>query len=236
MNWERHWHNFPAAAGEQDFLRQVGKTLHGQPISSAQFSLLLEEVMQLLDLRPHDSLLDLCCGNGLITARIAENCRFVAGVDYSTPLIRIANKFHARPNIAYHLGSVLDLANLPQAAWSPINKAYMYEALQHFTPSQLEVLLETLHVNCPALERIVFFSVPDRAFRWRFYNNPRRKLVYLLRTISATEQIGTWWDRAALQRTASRHGYRCRFFPQPPGLHTSHYRMDVVFQDRSSHV
>ena len=59
--------------------------------ASASFvPLLTQEIMQWLDPQPSDRILDLGCGDGPLTAKIAERCSHVHGVDASLNLIQAA--------------------------------------------------------------------------------------------------------------------------------------------------
>ena len=66
-----------------------------------QIELLVRVVAQRLDLNGDDVLLDLCCGNGHVTARLSALCRAVVGADYSLELIQVARESQAKPNVAY---------------------------------------------------------------------------------------------------------------------------------------
>ena len=53
--------------------------------------------------------LDAGCGSGIAAEVLAESFEYVVGVDLSRSLIEIAQSKHARPNIRYMAGDVLDL-------------------------------------------------------------------------------------------------------------------------------
>lgn len=90
MDWQNFWTNYPSQFTKDEFFKQVGKTFKGQTISNTQFNIIISEVINKIGLRSNDFVLDLCCGNGLITSAIAKECQYVVGVDYSEPLIKIA--------------------------------------------------------------------------------------------------------------------------------------------------
>ena len=82
-DWHAHWTSVGQRAAEHDLLRQVERTIGGMPEPQNQIELLISAIRRRLDLRREDILLDLCCGNGLITAQLSHWCRAVVGVDYS---------------------------------------------------------------------------------------------------------------------------------------------------------
>lgn len=226
-DWKRHWETFPKNAGTRDYLRQVGKTVNGQPISNKQFDLVLFSIRNALCLRTDDTVLDLCCGNGLITKQIAGGVRMVTGIDFSKPLISVASTDQCAENVQYLRMSVLDInaktmMNLPR-----FTKIYLYEALQHFAYSDLRIILRNiLSLSCPT-PTIFLGSIPDRKGKWNFYNTNRRRLDYVLRRIRGQEAIGTWWSRERIERTCREMNLRSQFIRQDEQLHTAHYRFDA---------
>lgn len=225
--WRDYWNDYPRGFPESEFLRQVGKTVGGRPISKQQLSQILQDVIDKLNVLPSDSVLDLCCGNGLITSAVAQKCASITGIDFSKPLIEIALKYHCPKNAHYSALSVFDIT--PQNIGTPIpfSKIYMYEALQYFAKPELPRLMDVLMPLCERKTTLVFFSVPDRARIWKFYNTPERKLEYEVQRRAGAEPVGTWWSVSTIRRTCARYGLACEFLDQPEALHTAHYRFDV---------
>ena len=226
-NWKRFWRSYPKTVEETDFLKQVEKTVCGQPISTRQFQLIISDIRQRLELNEDDVVLDLCCGNGLITQEIAAVCREVVGVDFSRPLLDVANKYHRPENVRYECASVLDLDGTPLVSSTPFNKVLMYEAMQHFRPRELVQILSSVLPLTGERPIILLGSVPDAARKWNFYDTYRRRLVYWLRTLTSREAIGTWWDASLIRATCEQLNLRCEFCEQSGELHTAHYRFDV---------
>jgi cyclopropane fatty-acyl-phospholipid synthase-like methyltransferase len=227
MDWKDFWNRFPTQFTKDDFLKQVGKTVHGQPISGEQLEKLILDVVQKLDLKEDDITLDLCCGNGVITSAIAEKCHYTVGVDFSEPLIEIAQSQHNRINTKYFNIPVLDatLQNLQMP--KPFTKVYMYEALQYFQEEQLSRLIQTLLALSGEEVTILFASVPDKGKIWEFYDTPERQREYEIRKNQGTEAIGTWWEKSFIGQICSDYGLQCEFLPQYELSHTAHYRFDV---------
>ncbi len=225
--WEDFWNSFPNRFGRIEFLRQVGKTFHGQPVSDKQFDLLVSDIVHKLDIQSSDRVLDLCCGNGLVTYAIAGRCQQVVGVDFSSPLIEIAREYHGAANISYHCMSVLDMnpENLHQTA--SFAKIYMYEALQHFQAQQLATLLERLLAVSNEKTVILLASIPHQKKLGRFYDTPDKQREYRKGKRNGALGLGTWWKQSTIRQVCSLYGFRCEFLPQPAELHTAHYRFDV---------
>lgn len=212
---------------ETDFLRQVGKTVRGQPISDQQFQLIGSDVCHHLDLKRTDVVLDLCCGNGLITKQISNKCKEVVGIDFYKPLLEVAIRHHRPENVSYRHMSVLDLSKMPMTPPGPFNKVLMYEALQHFKKGDLIRILRNVLWLAGAGCVILIGSIPDARRKWNFYNTPWRRFNYLLHKIIGGHVLGTWWDQDFIRATCKRLNLQCEFLEQSKELHTSHYRFDV---------
>jgi 2-polyprenyl-3-methyl-5-hydroxy-6-metoxy-1,4-benzoquinol methylase len=86
-NYWKDYYNAKAEKFPQSPLRQVDRTLDGREMSQAQLDLTIEAVIQALELCHTDRVVDLCCGNGLITRAIAQQVASVVAVDFSEKLI-----------------------------------------------------------------------------------------------------------------------------------------------------
>ena len=227
MNWKDFWGKFPNQFAKDEFIKQVGKTVQGQPISSEQLNQLISEVVQKLNLEADDVVLDLCCGNGLITYAVAEKCQSIVGVDFSKPMIEIAREYHNRINTEYLNMSVLDITseNLPRP--KPFTKIYMYEGLQYFQEVQLSHLMQTLLALSSERVIMLFAGVPDMDRIREFYDTPERQLEYEARKRQGTEAVGTWWKKSFIRQVCSDYGLQCDFLSQHEFSHTAHYRFDV---------
>lgn len=86
--------------------------------ASASFvPLLAQEITQWLDPLPADKILDIGCGDGVLTARIAERASIVTGYDASPNLIAAARSAYSTvPNITWH---ILDCRYLEHQTPSP---------------------------------------------------------------------------------------------------------------------
>jgi len=227
MDWQTHWNTMPAALPDEALLEQVGKTRGGLPVRADTPALIAADVCAALHLGADDALLDLCCGNGLVTACYALVCASVTGVDFSAPLLRVAHARHAPPHVTYALA---DVQALPPALLAQRHTAIvLYEGLQHLTPDDAGHMLRQVGASASALAPVLFGSVPDEERLWRFYDTPERQAEYRRRVADGTEAIGRWWRREELSALGDRLGYRVEFRAQNPLLHTAHYRVDCLF-------
>jgi 2-polyprenyl-3-methyl-5-hydroxy-6-metoxy-1,4-benzoquinol methylase len=226
-DWREHWREVaPKSSGSVDeCMRQVGKTVMGEPVPLEQVDMIVATITQNLQLVPVDVVLDLGCGNGILTAQIAGRVNQVAGIDVSESLIATARSVNPRDNCEYHVG---DLAGLGALPIDNVNKAFSYEVFQHLSETDVQLLLQGL------LEQfrsgLVFFvgSLPERSRLRAFYDTPERWAYYEKNVAAGTEQIGHWWEREELVELCDTLGLSCTPSDQTGSLYTSHYRFDAM--------
>ena len=231
MDWQEFWDKNPATYRRDQLFHQVAKTIGGQPIPPEQFKLVIQSIVSALSLEPQHDVLDVCCGNGLITSTIAPLCHTIAGVDYSRYLIETANQLSKGPNSSYRVGDATKIGSVLEQL--TFDRAYMYEGLQHFAIPDLAKFLRSVRPHLKPQARIFIAGIPDRAGLWRFYNTAARRFDFLKRTVLGTEAIGTWWKRSTVKSIGEAEGYDTEIRDQPEGLYTAHYRFNAVLTPRS---
>lgn len=234
MDWHRHWTEHPPRFEPRAFREQVGKTVGGRPVPDEQVARIVALVTTTLELGPGDRVLDVCCGNGLITRQVAGGVASVLGVDYSPFLVEVARSEQAAPNVEYLLDDARRMAAVP--ADPRFDAIYLYEGLQHFTPREVRGLLAEMRRRLTPGGRVLLGSIPDLARRWRFYDTWRRRAAWCARTVRGREAIGTWWDRRRLAALAESAGFDASCRDQPPELYTAHYRFDVLLRPRAERL
>jgi SAM-dependent methyltransferase len=206
-DWHAYWNLVSGRSGPEEFFRQVERTIGGRPTGPDQIELAVSAARSALDLNSSDCLLDLCCGNGLLTIQLAAACRFTYGVDFSRDLVEIARRHHAGAAVRYIHCPVTELNATRLDRYRP-TKVCMIGALQFFTPETLERLLAVLRALTGGLAPINFLDVPDVDRLYNFYDTPDRRIDYQLRRAVGTEAIGTWWSRRHLADLLDSHGLR----------------------------
>ena len=96
-----YWKNYFDSISKQfdgSPLKQVGKTINGEEVPELQIKLIVENITEVLRLTSSDSVIDLCCGNGLITRRLAPLVKEVVGVDFTLGLIDAAKRYNSFPS------------------------------------------------------------------------------------------------------------------------------------------
>ncbi len=229
MGWKEFWNEFPLRFEKDSLFHQVGKTYGGKPINDWQFRILMGDIIAKLNITQEDYVLDLCCGNGLITHRIAPFCKGVSGIDFSVPLICTAEACCRAGNLKYHCASALQISRQHLfKEGSLFRRVYMYEALQHFAYEQLGPLLQRILTLSEDDVTILLASIPDRTRLTSFYNTPELLSDYYAKTEKGELLLGTWWDPDYIRQVCAEKGLRAVVCRQPAQLHTAYYRFDVL--------
>lgn len=242
-NWREFWKDYRSEVIPEDIVRleenkrrnllltQIGKTIQKEPISEVQFRFLIDSIVNNLKLAEEDYVLDLCCGNGLITREIARRVKFVQGLDFSSAMIDVARKVSFAPNIVYRLFDVNKLHEYPLDRGQKFSKVICYEALAYFTPKQFESMLRNLIDLTDPQSMLLFASVLNKKKRGAFFNTFTRKLNYLKMAVTRNDKgLGRWWDPCEAVASARVCGLNAFVFDQPSELHTAHYRFDLLLQ------
>ena len=227
IKWEKYWNTKPGTFHKTDYFRQVGKTIHGEPVSQSQFDCLISEILCQLNLKSDDTVLDLCCGNGVITNELASHCKQVVGIDFSKQLIEIANRDHRPDNVSYQCASVLELGftTFPTIRF---NKVVLYDALQYFRKSDLASILKRIISVSTEPRRILFGGVPHLQRKSKFYDTWKKRLLYQFRRITNKDLIGTWWTEDDFRRACEALTLNCTFHDQSEGMYNGHFRFDIT--------
>ncbi|MFC2135033.1 class I SAM-dependent methyltransferase [Bacteroidota bacterium] len=235
MDWKKFWQNYRVVPihGFEDLLFQVGLTVNGKPVSKEVFDQIIKDISNNLNLCKSDNVLDLCCGNGVITYTISKYVQTVYGVDYSKPFLKNAKDFNSSLNIVYHLADINNREQMISTLGkSKLNKVYMYGSLAYFTKYQFIELLKTLTEISQADTIFFFGGILDEERIWYFFNSIKRKLVYLIRIklFRKDPAIGTWWKKKQIKEISEANGFQCVILEQNKILHTSHYRFDILLK------
>ena len=104
--WKNYWNN---TALDKSLLNQVQRNSN-----TKDDGLLLVEthLVELLNLSNSDTLLDVCCGNGLITNRLSKYCSAVLGIDFSPLLIDVATQNNPYSSVEYLTGDATTITKI----------------------------------------------------------------------------------------------------------------------------
>jgi SAM-dependent methyltransferase len=234
IDWEAFWAQYRniESKEEKDLYYQVGKTINEQPIVAEAFNQMIENIVQTLSLNENDVLLELCCGNGLLTKPLSDFIKYVYAFDFSEHLVETAIKFKQKENIFYTKGDAKsDFFNLFEFQELP-NKFLMNDSLAYFSPNDLRKIIENIS------NRNTFFSfyitcIPNDALKWNFYNTPERKQKYLTGLENGDEinnGLGRWWKENEFLEIGESLNLNVVLTNQYDSV--SNYRINVLFEKK----
>ena len=232
IDWESFWNEYRKGdvRTEDDLYFQVGRTINKKPIPPHVHHLMVERIKRMLDLSPGDHLLDLCCGNGLMTFDLAGYVAHVTGVDFAVHLVEAAKSLKSRGNITYVCGDAKKPLGLFLDASVRPAKVLMNAALAYFDPDDFRTILaQIIDHNQDADFLALFTDVPNADWMFRFYDTPERLARYhenQKNPMNTNDGIGRWWRPEEVMEVADGLGLRASIYPQPVEL--TNYRMDVL--------
>lgn len=231
LNWQSYWTGRPDVvdASIDEMLVQVGKTQFGAPVESQQLEVLVAHLAAAVPLNASSSALDLGCGNGLITARLATRVQRVVGLDYSQTLLGTARAYSAAANIAYLQADLRDMSDVALPAGQH-DAAWSVEVVQNLDPADLTRLLRWLATVMAPGFRFLASGIPDSARIRNFYNTPERWQLHLDNEAAGRENMGRWWSREEITEAATAAGVAVEILSLPDAYYTSHYRFDALFR------
>ena len=236
VDWKNFWQSYrqKEILNEQDLFFEVGKTVNQRPISEKAFTLSINLIRRGLELGTRDKLLELCCGNGLMTRRLASLVSEIRAVDFAEHLIAHARQFSAAENVSYICADAIPhLDELVRTREFVPTKILLGDALCYFEPAQLKQILGA--ARSLTRDHFVFMAtgIPCDELKWNFYNTPERVKRYkenqkLPR--NTNDGIGRWWSRKELESVGRVLDLGVAVTDQPVML--SDFRVNAIFQSR----
>jgi 2-polyprenyl-3-methyl-5-hydroxy-6-metoxy-1,4-benzoquinol methylase len=207
---------------------QVGKTINGVDVPAEQIEIILGAISGSLQVGENDNVLDVGCGNGLLTRKIAPMCSRMTGVEITPELYEVAIRKSANENIAYINKNIFDF--LPESIEEHFEKIYLYEVLQHFGHQGANKLFSHLAQLCGDSAKIFIGGIPDVSRMWNFFNTPDRVAHYYDGLVLGNDPMGTWYHPNFFEYLAKTYDFRFSLLKQSANLYTSHYRYDCLFE------
>lgn len=221
MNWEDFWNQ---QATEAHAAAQVGRL---QAISQPQLNQrIADHIAEQLQLQPTERLLDVCCGNGSLSALLKGHCDLVLGVDFSDQLISIAKNSHRLDGLYFVRANALNLSGLG----GYFHKINLYFSFQYFENHEagLRVLAEMESLLLPG-GQIFIGDTPDQRRWFAYYNHPIKWLRYLYQKVKGTENMGKFWHPKEFEAMAKALGLELKIIVQSADLPHARYRFDALF-------
>lgn len=208
-----------------DLLGQVRRTVGGHAVDQHQIDMIVQAVLTYLDLTRDDLVLDLCCGNGLLTDRVFERCVGGVGVDMGEYLISVARKnFEQSPDKTY---VVADAESFVEAEPAPrrFTKALCYGSFSYLSDESAGRVLAVLRRRFRGITRLLLGNLPDKAMAREFFG--RERYVEGVECDHETV-LGRWRTEADVKELAGAAGWKATFARMPAGFYGASYRFDAT--------
>lgn len=207
----------------------MGRVNKDGPVGPDQIGMIADAIAKGLDLRSHDVLLDLCCGNGAITDLIFARCRGGIGVDFTPGLIEVAKaNFERPPDCRYQLADVqefVDTTDEPER----FNKVTCYGSFPTLLPSKAAGVLTALRRRFPNVQRLFIGNLPDLNRARHFFERDMGSELPSLQELKRHDTgVGTWRTQDEILKLVEQCGWRAEFSQMPAAFYASYYRYDAI--------
>lgn len=208
-----------------DFLGQTRRTVQGVPVSDDQIKMIVEAINSGLEIRPDDVLLELACGNGVLSRFLFDLCKDYVGVDISEYLISVAKKhFEVLPHYRF---SVQGAAEYVRQEMHPGNfsKVLCYAGFQYFSADEAAEILHVIYKKFSNVRTVFIGNLPDKDRAGNFYKARQPSVEELSDRATA---IGTWRTQSEFKQLAGDAGWEVKFSIMPSAFNAAHYRYDAL--------
>jgi len=173
--------------------------------------------------------LDMCCGNGLLTSRLAKYCKKIVGADLSEKLIEQASKNY--PEITFVCADALNPIESSSFNFHAqhFTKVNLYFSFQYFiTYEKGKIVIDHLRKMLQHGSQLFLGDVPDSSKFFMYYNSPLRILQLVKQSIQDKNDMGKFWSEDELNVICKELNMVGKKLIQPDYLPYSDYRMDYI--------
>ena len=221
--WKSYWNK---SALDKSLFNQVQRSSNKE---SESLLLVESHLVDLLNLSTTDNLLDVCCGNGLITKRLSKHCNTVLGIDFSPGLINSANQNTNDSNTEYLVG---DATSLTEHTSEKFDKIMLNFSFQYFNFKEgLKVVSEMKKLLKPN-GIILLGDIPDHKCFWSYYNTFTKRVYYFKQWLFNQPKMGKFWSEEEMMALAETANLNGNFLNQNKNLPHARYRFDFLLTNK----
>jgi len=209
------------------------------------FEIIETDIENKIKLKKEDVILDVCCGNALITSKMAKSCQFIYGVDYSDILINQAKEMAEKnglKNISYTCADAISVKNIFRENF--FDKIICYCALQHFDHKESGALIKNLLYVTKIGGHILIGDIPNKNKKINYKLANLKSLIKNGKALSFIGQkfhrilygnknsgkFGYWYNPKDLVEICTKFGVKATILKQKHNLPHSHYRFDLLIE------
>ncbi len=208
-----------------DLLGQTRRTVQGVPVSDDQIQMIVTAIKSGLAFKPDDVLLELACGNGVLSKSLFDSCKDYLGVDLSEYLISVAKKnFEVLPHYRFSVQGAVEYVR-QELQPERFSKVLCYAGFQYFSANEVAEILRTLFETFINVQTVFIGNLPDKERAAKFYKEKQPSDEELSDCSTA---IGVWRTQNEFARLVGGTGWKVRFSNMPAEFHGSYYRYDAL--------
>ncbi len=224
--WKSFWLTHAKENQDTEPQMQVLRTLNKQPVSPDVFAAIVDSIVTMLKPEPGNNLLDLCCGNGVITRELVNRFAAVTAVDLSEEFVaQISN------GTAANITAFAADARTVEFPEDSFDRILLYAGLQYFSESETVALFMRLRHWLRDGGLVVLGDIPDATRKWNFFNSPEREGAYFEALKEGNPIVGNWFEPGWLEKLSHHAGFASAVtMLQPQSFPYQHYRFDLVLE------
>ena len=224
--WKSFWLTHAKENQNTEPQIQVLRTLNKQPLEPDIFTAIVDSIVTMLEPEPDNNLLDLCCGNGLITRELFNRFRKVTAVDLSEEFVSQLSS-GAPDNITAFAAD----ARTVEFPAKSIDRILLYAGVQYFSESETVELFMRMRRWIRDGGVVALGDIPDATRKWNFFNSPERESAYFEALRKGKPIVGNWFDPGWLVKLSHQAGFVSAVTKlQPQSFPYQHYRFDLVLK------
>lgn len=222
--WKSFWLTHAKENQGTEPQSQVLRTLNKQPVSPEVFAAIVDSIVVMLKPAPGNDLLDLCCGNGVITRELINRFAAVTAVDLSEVFVAQISSRTAAKITAFAAD-----ARTVEFPENSFDRILLYAGLQYFSEAETVALFMRLRRWIRDGGLVVIGDIPDATHKWNFFNSPERESAYFEALRDGQPIVGNWFEPGWLEKLSHHAGFASAVTKlQPPSFPYQHYRFDLV--------
>ncbi len=230
MDWKNYWNE--RAQGGKTPHDQVGRVGGRARINGEVLKEITAGIRLHLQLKPSDHVLDICCGNGMLTRMLADHCAVVTGVDISPKQISLAKQHNADPDINYLVGDAACIHEAVSASFDKINLYFSFQYLDTFAKGKAAIFGMARLLKPGGC--IFIGDVPDAEKLSVYYPSWFKQFKYRLKLILGISSMGKFWHVKEMDAIARSCGLQVNQIKQPSHLPYAHYRVDYILRSQTA--
>ena len=223
MNWKKYWDDNATLYANNSIGQVQRKDIESTLLTA-------NHIVRVLDIKRVDDVMDVCCGNGILTHQIAKKCNQITGVDDSEKLLNIAKVNYNDLNISYVNCNALEISQSIDN--KKFDKIYLQFSFQYFDKKKdgEKVISEMLKCLKPN-GKIFIGDIPNHDNFFEFYGTFMKKLRYLKDRMLNKVSMGKFWKVSELDTICEILEVNGTYLEQPKQLPYSHYRFDYLIEN-----